>query len=300
MGLPTSAWANNTGYALGQFVTNGGKTYQCVQAGTSAVSPATGPSGTGASIVDNTCLWDYVLGGPLGATSPTGWDVTQGGTAGDVNLPAAPVAAGVAAVGFAANAQPASTLLNAVLNQIDRLLLWLVNVGQSAVETLQSQMLELADTAEAYPTFAVTGATVLPIPTLYTSASIPTSEVVFDQHPGGVKRLLISMWLKYTLATATDYGAGSVSGTLTGLPTAAFLGVAFVRASAGGLIADSGSGSPGGAVSAANSVAVSADVTPPGSVTPNVLVWSLHMTEGNSTVPANGTYYQRVTFELIG
>jgi hypothetical protein len=46
-------------YILNDVVSNGGLNYICVQAGTSAPSPATGPSGTGTGIPDGTVEWDY-------------------------------------------------------------------------------------------------------------------------------------------------------------------------------------------------------------------------------------------------
>lgn len=57
-----SSWTVNTAYALGDRVTNGGspaRVYQAVVAGTSALV-GTGPSGTGASIIDATVTWSYV------------------------------------------------------------------------------------------------------------------------------------------------------------------------------------------------------------------------------------------------
>ncbi len=45
---------------MGQIVTNDApsRDYVCVTSGTSAASG--GPTGTGAGIVDGTCVWDYV------------------------------------------------------------------------------------------------------------------------------------------------------------------------------------------------------------------------------------------------
>lgn len=55
------AWAASTAYAVGDRVANDtNKTYNCTTAGTSAASPATGPSGTGASIADGSVVWAYV------------------------------------------------------------------------------------------------------------------------------------------------------------------------------------------------------------------------------------------------
>lgn len=62
------AWLANTGYTVGATVTNGGNTYVCVQAGTSAASG--GPTGTGTNIVDNTVKWSY-------APTITGFDPAQ-------------------------------------------------------------------------------------------------------------------------------------------------------------------------------------------------------------------------------
>lgn len=52
-----AAWAINTVYALNAVTQNGGNTYTCITAGTSA--GAVGPSGTGTDIVDNTVHWRY-------------------------------------------------------------------------------------------------------------------------------------------------------------------------------------------------------------------------------------------------
>lgn len=63
-GAVPAAWAGTTAYKVGSvstagnFVTNGGNTYVCVQSGTSA--SAGGPTGTGAGIADGTCVWNYV------------------------------------------------------------------------------------------------------------------------------------------------------------------------------------------------------------------------------------------------
>lgn len=63
-GASTVAWGASTAYVAGSksnpssFVTNGGKTYVCVQSGTSAGSG--GPTGTGTNIVDGACQWNYV------------------------------------------------------------------------------------------------------------------------------------------------------------------------------------------------------------------------------------------------
>jgi hypothetical protein len=52
------AWAASTAYAVGVLRTNGGNTYICITAGTSAASG--GPTGTGADITDGTVHWSYV------------------------------------------------------------------------------------------------------------------------------------------------------------------------------------------------------------------------------------------------
>lgn len=54
----TTAWAGSTLYGMGQYVTNGGLYYLCIQPGTSAASG--GPTGTNQSITDNTVLWQNV------------------------------------------------------------------------------------------------------------------------------------------------------------------------------------------------------------------------------------------------
>jgi|GEM_PF-2380920 len=54
-----TAWVANTPAALNSYVQNGGITYKCTTGGTSAVLPATGPSGTGAGIADGSAVWAY-------------------------------------------------------------------------------------------------------------------------------------------------------------------------------------------------------------------------------------------------
>lgn len=56
-----SAWIASNAFAVGQYCTNGGNTYQCTTAGTSASSG--GPSGTGSSITDGTVTWKYIGSG---------------------------------------------------------------------------------------------------------------------------------------------------------------------------------------------------------------------------------------------
>jgi hypothetical protein len=56
--IATDAWAPSTAYTVGALRTNdGGKTYVCDTAGTSAGSG--GPTGTGTDFVDGTARWDY-------------------------------------------------------------------------------------------------------------------------------------------------------------------------------------------------------------------------------------------------
>lgn len=55
----TTPWAVGTIYGPGAAVSNGGLTYVTAAGGTAAAAPATGPSGTGASIADNTVTWAY-------------------------------------------------------------------------------------------------------------------------------------------------------------------------------------------------------------------------------------------------
>lgn len=80
--VTAGAWAASTAYVVNQVVTNGGNSYKCVAAGTSASSG--GPSGTGsATITDGTATWVYVssAGAAAGvdATTPT-TQVTAGST----------------------------------------------------------------------------------------------------------------------------------------------------------------------------------------------------------------------------
>jgi hypothetical protein len=56
--LSPAPWAQNTAYAVNQFVANG-SLYQCTTAGTSAPA-GIGPRGSGASIMDGTVEWKYV------------------------------------------------------------------------------------------------------------------------------------------------------------------------------------------------------------------------------------------------
>lgn len=57
-GPVSQAWTASTAYVLNQHVSNGGRVYICVTAGTSAGSG--GPSGTSAGITDGSVSWDYV------------------------------------------------------------------------------------------------------------------------------------------------------------------------------------------------------------------------------------------------
>jgi hypothetical protein len=52
------AWTITTAVILNELRSNGGNTYVCVTAGTTA--GAGGPTGTGTGIADNTAVWDYV------------------------------------------------------------------------------------------------------------------------------------------------------------------------------------------------------------------------------------------------
>lgn len=47
-------------YNAGDVVEVNGNRYQCIQSGATAFSPATGPTGTGQSIVDRTCVWRFL------------------------------------------------------------------------------------------------------------------------------------------------------------------------------------------------------------------------------------------------
>lgn len=65
--LPTNvAWTITTAYIVGDLVTNSGKMYQCITAGTSA--GAGGPTTTAADITDGTVHWTH-LGTGTGATT---------------------------------------------------------------------------------------------------------------------------------------------------------------------------------------------------------------------------------------
>jgi len=67
------AWAASNVTAVGQYCTNGGNSYVCTSAGTTAASG--GPTGTSTGITDGTVTWNYVGSGTL-------FDVTLG----NVNL----------------------------------------------------------------------------------------------------------------------------------------------------------------------------------------------------------------------
>ena len=58
-----SAWIASNAFAVGQYCTNGGNTYKCTVAGTSAASG--GPTGTGTGIVDGSVTWNYIGAGQL-------------------------------------------------------------------------------------------------------------------------------------------------------------------------------------------------------------------------------------------
>jgi hypothetical protein len=55
--LTPTAWTITTAYPAGSYVSNGGVYYKCITSGVSA--GAGGPSGTGSSITDGTCVWKY-------------------------------------------------------------------------------------------------------------------------------------------------------------------------------------------------------------------------------------------------
>jgi hypothetical protein len=76
-----TAWATSTAYALGNLRTNGGNWYKCVVAGTSA-SSGSGPSGTAKAIPDGASLiWEYVSAvGTLTGPSGTGTGIADGST----------------------------------------------------------------------------------------------------------------------------------------------------------------------------------------------------------------------------
>ena len=60
-------WQASTPVIVGQYVTNGGNSYVCTTAGTTAASG--GPTGTGTGIADGTAVWNY---------SAAGADITLG------------------------------------------------------------------------------------------------------------------------------------------------------------------------------------------------------------------------------
>lgn len=73
-----SSWQVSTAYAVGARVTTNvgaARVYRCFQAGASA-SSGTGPSGTGTSIADGTCLWRYLGEGAAAVDVPALCTVT--------------------------------------------------------------------------------------------------------------------------------------------------------------------------------------------------------------------------------
>jgi len=73
----TAAWAPGTVYGAGAYVLANGASYLTAGGGTSAASPATGPSGTGAAITDGTATWAYTpaigTGDPATFVNVTVW-----------------------------------------------------------------------------------------------------------------------------------------------------------------------------------------------------------------------------------
>jgi hypothetical protein len=65
------AWTALTAYTTNMYVKNGGNTYRCTTAGTSASSG--GPSGTGATITDGSAVWTYVAAGTGQGTRALNW-----------------------------------------------------------------------------------------------------------------------------------------------------------------------------------------------------------------------------------
>ena len=73
------AWVTLTAYALGNRVTNdGGKVYQCLQAGTSGAAP--GPTGADPTVTlgDGTCLWIYTADSEAQVTTPSAGQLDVG------------------------------------------------------------------------------------------------------------------------------------------------------------------------------------------------------------------------------
>jgi hypothetical protein len=65
------AWTALTAYTTNMYVKNGGNTYRCTTAGTSASSG--GPSGTGVTITDGSVVWTYVAAGTGQGTRALNW-----------------------------------------------------------------------------------------------------------------------------------------------------------------------------------------------------------------------------------
>jgi uncharacterized phage protein gp47/JayE len=86
-----TAWTINTGYVVGNRVTNGGNSYQCITSGTSA--GAGGPTTTAADITDNTVHWRF-LGAGAAAVDVLAASVSTGaivGVSGDISTISTPV-----------------------------------------------------------------------------------------------------------------------------------------------------------------------------------------------------------------
>lgn len=151
----------------------------------------------------------------------------------------------------------------------------------------------------APPVLSVAVSNALPAPTLYTGGTYPTSKVRWDQLPDGRIRMIIAAWLQYAipspgpLALADAYLIASLS-----LDATQFNTIDFVRAHAGLLVPASGS-APGPLTGSELPWICSAEVNDPPSSSPPALYFSLEHGSVSESVAA-GTWFQRLTFELIG
>lgn len=87
-----TAWQAIHAYTVGTTVTNGGKSYTCTTAGTSAGGG--GPTGTSSGITDGSCVWNYSGNAPAAPDNQRAIGLTKDGVAG-VDVPSMKVGVGI-------------------------------------------------------------------------------------------------------------------------------------------------------------------------------------------------------------
>jgi hypothetical protein len=137
------AWAAATAYAVGDIVTNGGKIYVCITAGTSAGSG--GPLTTAADITDNTAHWRHV-GTGTGAVEVASEAVETGpqvAVSGDISEIVTPVSGwqGVVNLDDADVGQYTETDEDFRVRGEDEL----ARGGDGTVDSLRTDLLDVAD-----------------------------------------------------------------------------------------------------------------------------------------------------------